>query len=94
MVALYTVSYNFTKIHKMLTVAPAMAAGITGKLMSMEDIANLIDAAAPKPGRLRDELVLSQSALFAHIWRGLNSGPAVARSISLPSDVPYAQLAA
>ena len=51
MVALYTVFYNFTKIHKTIKVTPAMAAGITGKLMSMEDIANLIDAAAPKPGR-------------------------------------------
>jgi IS1 family transposase len=51
MVALYTVFYNFTKIHKTLKVTPAMAAGITGKLMSMEDIANLIDAAASKPGR-------------------------------------------
>ena len=51
MVALYTVFYNFTKIHKTLKVTPAMAAGITGKLMSMEDIANLIEAAAPKAGR-------------------------------------------
>lgn len=51
MVALYTVFYNFTKIHKTLKVTPAMAAGITSKLLSMEDIANLIDAAAPKPGR-------------------------------------------
>jgi IS1 family transposase len=51
MVALYTVFYNFTKIHKTLKVTPAMAAGITNKLMSMEDIANLIEAAAPKAGR-------------------------------------------
>ena len=43
--------YNFTKIHKTLKMTPAMAAGIADKLMSMEDIANLIDAAAPKPGR-------------------------------------------
>lgn len=28
-----------------------MAAGVTDKLMSMEDIVGLIDAAAPKPGR-------------------------------------------
>jgi len=51
MVALYTVFYNFTKIHKTLKLTPAMAAGITDKLMSMEDIANLIDAAAPAVGR-------------------------------------------
>ncbi len=51
MVALHTGFDNFTKFHKTLKVTPAMAAGITGKLMSMDDIANLIDAAAPKPGR-------------------------------------------
>ena len=51
MVALYTVFYNFTKIHKTLRVTPAMAAGITEKLMTMEDIVALIDAAADKPNR-------------------------------------------
>jgi IS1 family transposase len=51
MVALYTVFYNFTKIHKTLKVTPAMAAGLTSKLMSMEDIVALMDAVAPKPGR-------------------------------------------
>lgn len=51
MVALYTVWYNWVRIHKSLKVTPAMAAGITDKLMSFEDIVVLIDAAAPKPGR-------------------------------------------
>ena len=32
-------------------VTPAMAAGITDKLMGFEDIVALIDAVAPKPGR-------------------------------------------
>ncbi len=48
--ALYVVFYNFTRIHKSLRVTPAMAAGITDKLMSMEDIVALIDAAAPTAG--------------------------------------------
>lgn len=51
MVALYTVWYNWVRIHKTLRVTPAMAAGLTDKLMSFEDIVALIDAAAPKPGR-------------------------------------------
>ena len=51
MVALYTVWYNWVRIHKTLKVTPAMAAGITSKLMGFEDIVALIDAAAPKPGR-------------------------------------------
>jgi IS1 family transposase len=50
MVALYTVWYNWVRIHKSLRVTPAMAAGLTGSLMTMEDVVALIDAreAAPK----------------------------------------------
>lgn len=51
MVSLYTVFYNFVRIHKTLKVSPAMAAGITDELLEMEDIVKLIDKAAPKPGR-------------------------------------------
>jgi IS1 family transposase len=42
--ALYFMYYNFCRIHKTLKVAPAMAAGVTDKLWSMEDIVALIDA--------------------------------------------------
>lgn len=51
MVALYTVWYNFVRIHKTLKVTPAMAAGLTDRLWSMEDVVALIDAAEPKPGK-------------------------------------------
>ena len=52
MVALYTVWYNFVKQHKSLKgITPAMAAGISKTLWTMEDIVALVDAAAPKPGR-------------------------------------------
>ena len=51
MVALYTVWYNFVRIHKTLKVTPAMAAGLSPILWNMEDVAALIDAAAPKPGK-------------------------------------------
>ena len=43
--------YNFVRIHKTLRVTPAMAAGVTEKLWSMEDIAELVEAATPKPDR-------------------------------------------
>jgi IS1 family transposase len=43
--ALYFVFYNFVRIHKTLRVTPAMAAGISDRLWSMEDIVALIDAA-------------------------------------------------
>lgn len=52
-ISLYFVFYNFCRIHKTLRVSPAMAAGITDKLMGLEDIVALIDAAAPKTGRPR-----------------------------------------
>jgi IS1 family transposase len=50
MVALYTVRYNFVRQHKAHRLSPAMAAGISDRLWSMEDIAELVEAAAPKPG--------------------------------------------
>ena len=52
MVALYTVWYNFVKQHKSLKgLSPAMASGVSKTLWSVEDIANLVEAAAPKPGK-------------------------------------------
>jgi hypothetical protein len=42
--ALYIIFYNFCRIHKTLKVAPAMAAGVTDKLWSTEDIVALIGA--------------------------------------------------
>jgi IS1 family transposase len=49
--ALYFVWYNWCRIHKAHRVTPAMAAGLTGKLMDMTDVANMIEAVAPKPGK-------------------------------------------
>ena len=51
MVALYTVWYNWVRIHKTLRVTPAMAARLTDKLMGFEDIVALMDARAEKPNR-------------------------------------------
>ncbi len=49
--ALYFVFYNFVKMHKTLKATPALVAGITDKLWTMEDVVSLIDADAPKPGQ-------------------------------------------
>ncbi|BCG98969.1 DDE domain-containing protein [Mesorhizobium loti] len=51
MVALYTVWYNFIRIHKTLKMSPAMAAGLSQTLWSMDDICERMDAIAPKPGK-------------------------------------------
>lgn len=47
---LYFAFYNFIRIHKTLRVTPAMQAGITDRVWSLEDIVALMDARAPKPG--------------------------------------------
>jgi len=50
MVALYTVFYNFTKVHKTLRVTPAMQAGLTDHVWSMEEIIRLLEEVeAPVP---------------------------------------------
>lgn len=49
--SLYFVHYNFCRVHKSLRVSPAMAAGVTDRLWSMEDVVALIDARAPKAGK-------------------------------------------
>jgi IS1 family transposase len=47
MIALYTLFYNFVRIHTTLKMSPAMAAGIETRLWSMEDIAMLCETKAP-----------------------------------------------
>lgn len=42
-VALHFMHYNFVRIHQSLRIAPAMAAGVTDRLWSIEDIASLLD---------------------------------------------------
>ena len=51
MVALYTVWYNFIRIHKTLRVTPAMEAGLSETVWDMEDLVRIMDERAPKPGR-------------------------------------------
>jgi IS1 family transposase len=46
--ALYFVYYNFCKIHKSLSVTPAMQAGLVKKPMTFEDIAMLTETEGPK----------------------------------------------
>ena len=43
--ALYFMYYNFVRIHQTLRVSPAMGAGVTGKLWSVNDIVALVEAA-------------------------------------------------
>jgi hypothetical protein len=49
MVALYTVFYNFVKIHKTLRVTPAMEARLMDRVLTFEDLVALIDTSTPEP---------------------------------------------
>src|SRR5579871_247947 len=49
--ALYFCFYNFVRQHKTLRMSPAMAAGISDTLWTMEDIAERIEARRPQPGK-------------------------------------------
>lgn len=42
-VSLYFMHYNFVRVHKTLRVTPAMAAGVTNKLWTLEDVLDLVD---------------------------------------------------
>lgn len=50
-VSLHYMHYNFVRIHKTLRITPAMAAGVTDRLWSTEDIVAVADAAAPAPAK-------------------------------------------
>jgi hypothetical protein len=47
--ALFFMHYNFVRQHKTLRTSPAMAAGLTDRLWSMEDIAERIDVRLNQP---------------------------------------------
>ena len=49
--ALYFFHYNFCRQHKSLRVSPAMAAGVTDELLSMEHLCRLMDEANPPKKR-------------------------------------------
>jgi hypothetical protein len=42
-VALYTVRYNFIRIHKTLRVTPAMEAGVTNRLFTYDELVGIVD---------------------------------------------------
>jgi hypothetical protein len=46
MVAIYFMYYNFARIHQTLRVTPAMEAGVSDYVWSIEDIVGLLDTEA------------------------------------------------
>src|SRR5689334_19766730 len=55
MVALYSVWYNWIKVHKSLRVTPAMQAGLADRVFDMTDLVELIEQSeAPVPADVRE----------------------------------------
>ena len=48
-VALHYMHYNFVRIHRTLRVTPAMQAGLTNRVWSIEDIIGLLEMAEKEP---------------------------------------------
>ena len=53
MAAIHAVYYNFARIHKTLRITPAMAAGLSDSVWSLEEIVMMADRYMPKPGPRR-----------------------------------------
>ena len=49
MVSLHFMHHNFCRIHKTLRITPAIKAGVTSKLWSIDDIIDLVDTAEAPP---------------------------------------------
>jgi hypothetical protein len=47
-IALHFVYYNFVKQHKTLRTTPAVAAGLSKRFLTIDDIVNLTDGIQPK----------------------------------------------
>ncbi len=62
MVAIWSVWYNFIRIHKTLRVTPAMAAGLSQTVMDWSDIVEEMEAEAPN----RDVEVRMRKAMLRH----------------------------
>ena len=50
-VAIHAVYYNFARIHKTLRIAPAMAAGLSDYVWSLEEIVMMADNYLPRPAK-------------------------------------------
>jgi hypothetical protein len=50
MVAIYTVWYNWVRVHKTLRVTPCMAAKVADHIWDWSELIPIMDAGAPKPG--------------------------------------------
>lgn len=48
-VALHFAHYNFLRLHRALRITPAMAAGVSDRLWSMEELIERVDTMAPPP---------------------------------------------
>jgi hypothetical protein len=63
MVAIFAARYNFLRIHKMLRVTPAMAAGLSEAVMDWSQIVEAMDADAPAMKRGPDKKASAKTTI-------------------------------
>jgi hypothetical protein len=81
-VALHYMRYNFVRIHRTLRVTPAMAAGLTGRVWSIEEIVSLLEMAekpAAQAGQFR--LVVRESQHYAALGTSHARYPRTSRNL-------------
>ncbi|MDH4248013.1 MAG: IS1 family transposase [Deltaproteobacteria bacterium] len=49
--SMFAMHYNFCRIHKSLGVTPAMEAGVSGHVWTLENVVEMMDESMPKPGK-------------------------------------------
>jgi hypothetical protein len=62
MIALYFLYYNFGRVHQTLRVTPAMEAGLSDHVWSIEEICALLPEAAPSMRKLEKSMLLKALA--------------------------------
>ena len=72
MVAIWSVWYNFIRIHKSLRITPAMAANLAATVWTWETIVAKMDEIAPKAGRPENYKKRSGSAKNWKLYATLN----------------------
>jgi hypothetical protein len=74
-IALYTMYFNFVRIHQTLRVTPAMAAGVTDKLWEVSDIVVMLEQwelanRAPDYNFVVRQYAIGKGHSVSVLWRG------------------------
>ncbi len=58
MVAIYHAYYNFCRVHQTLRVTPAMEAGLTDHIWSLQELVGLLEGKEKRGGRVKAKAII------------------------------------